>query len=204
LYATTDPIGYVLSRPLVHPPGETWNYNGGLSQVIAGVIRQLTGMPVDAYAREALFGPLGITEYEWLGEPEWEPAMPSAASGLRLRARDLARIGSLVLHGGIWNGTRVVPESWIAVSGRRHVREIGEWSNDGMWGYGYQWRVGSQRDGHVVIAGVGNGNQRLFILPADRLVVTVFAGEYNRFEGHSDRLFERIHHARHSIEAVRR
>jgi CubicO group peptidase (beta-lactamase class C family) len=204
LYATTDPIGYVLSRPLVHPPGERWNYNGGLSQVIAGVVRQLTGMPVDAYAREVLFDPLGITEYEWLGEPEWEPAMPSAASGLRLRARDLAKIGSLVLHGGMWNGMRVVPESWIAVSGRRHVREIGEWSNDGMWGYGYQWWVGAQRDGHVVIAGVGNGNQRLFVLPADRLVVTVFAGEYNRFEGHSARLFERIHHARHSIEAARR
>jgi CubicO group peptidase (beta-lactamase class C family) len=203
LYATTDPVGYVLSRPVVHPPGESWYYSGGLSQVIAGVLEQLTGMPVDAHAAEGLFGPLGITEYEWLGDPEWEPAMPSAASGLRLRARDLAKIGSLVLHGGRWNGTQVVPEWWIAVSGRRHVREIGEWSNDGMWGYGYQWRVGTLHDGHVVIAGVGNGNQRLFILPGDRLVVTILAGEYNRFEGHSDRLLERIHKARHGTAASR-
>jgi CubicO group peptidase (beta-lactamase class C family) len=188
----------------VHPPGDTWYYSGGLSQVVAGVIRQLTGMPVDAYAAEALFRPLGIGEFEWLGDPEWEPAMPSAASGLRLRARDLAKIGSLVLHGGRWKGTQVVPEWWIAVSGRRHVQEIGEWSNEGMWGYGYQWWVGSQPDGHVVIAGVGNGNQRVFILPADHLVVTILAGEYNRFERHSDRLLERIHDARHSLEEVRR
>ena len=59
LYATTDPVGHVLSRPVVHPPGEAWYYSGGLSQLIVGVIQQLTGMTEDAYAAEALFGRLG-------------------------------------------------------------------------------------------------------------------------------------------------
>ena len=196
LYATTDPVGYVLSRPVENAAGETWYYNGGLSQVIAGVVQQVTGMTADAYAAEALFGPLGITNYEWLGDPAWDPPMPAAASGLRLRARDLAKIGSLVLHGGRWNGAQVVPEAWIEASTRRHVQEVGDWSNDGMWGYGYQWWVGALPDRRAVIAGYGNGNQRVFVVPDEQLVVTIFAGEYNVGGGHSNRLFEQVLNAR--------
>lgn len=65
---------------------------------------QVTGKSFEAFAREALFTPLGITHYEWLGNPDSDPPIPSAASGLRLRARDLARFGSVYLHGGRWRG----------------------------------------------------------------------------------------------------
>jgi CubicO group peptidase (beta-lactamase class C family) len=78
----------------------------------------------------------------------------------------------------------------------RHVERVGEWSDDGVWGYGYQWWIGDLRTGQRVVAGVGNGNQRLFVVPAERLVVTVFAGEYNKFEGHSERILDRVLAAR--------
>ena len=58
-----------------------------------------------------------------------------------------------------------------------------------MWGYGYQWWVGALPDGSAVIAGYGNGNQRVFVVPDEQLVVTIFAGEYNVGGGHSNRLF---------------
>ena len=50
--------------------------------------------------------------------------------------------------------------------------------------------------GERLIAAFGNGNQRLFIIPDDGLVVTVMAGEYNRFEGHSERILDRVLAAR--------
>jgi CubicO group peptidase (beta-lactamase class C family) len=78
----------------------------------------------------------------------------------------------------------------------RHVEEIGDWSDDGVWGYGYQWWVGDLPTGVRVVAGVGNGNQRLFVIPAERLVITVLAGEYNVFEGHSERILDRVLAAR--------
>ena len=99
-----DPIELVLSRPLREKPGTAWYYNGGLTQVLAGVVMQITGKPFDTYAKEALFAPLGVTQYEWIGPPKWDPHMPSAASGLRMRARDLARFGSVFLHRGTWAG----------------------------------------------------------------------------------------------------
>jgi hypothetical protein len=39
------------------------------------------GKPFDTYAEEALFAPLGVTQYEWIGPPKWDPHMPPAASG---------------------------------------------------------------------------------------------------------------------------
>jgi len=196
LYSAAEPARHVLGRPLEHPPGEVWYYSGGLSQMLASMIYGLTGQHLDDYAETQLFGPLGITDFEWLGPGNWTPDEPAAMSGLRLRARDLAKIGSVFLHGGRWNGRQVVPQEWIARSVTRHVQEIGDWSDDGKWGYGYQWWVGALPTGEEFAAGVGNGNQRLFVLPDSDLVVTVLAGEYNRFTDSSDRLLERVLSAR--------
>ncbi len=99
---TPDPIGMVLGRPVRDPVGSRWNYNGGLTQLLAGLIHRMTGKHIDKFAEETLFRPLGITSYEWLGSTAWSPGkFPSAASGLRMRARDLAKIGSLFLHKGV-------------------------------------------------------------------------------------------------------
>ncbi len=195
-YDAVDPAQYVLSRPMESEPGTTWYYSGGLSQVLASVVTELTGERLDDYARVHLFEPLGITDFEWLGPGSWTPDNPAAMSGLRLRARDLAKIGSVFLHGGRFAGRQVVPAEWVDLSMTRFVPEIGDWSDDGVWGYGYQWWVGALTTGERVAAGVGNGNQRLYVLPEERLVVTVMAGEYNKFEGHSERLLARVLAAR--------
>jgi CubicO group peptidase (beta-lactamase class C family) len=187
-----DPIELVLSRPLREKPGTTWYYSGGLTQVLAGVVKQVTGKPFDAFANEALFAPLGITHYEWLGSPKWDSHMPSAASGLRMRARDLARFGSVYLHGGTWGGRRIVPETWVNESIQRHIQDVAPKAG---WGYGYQWWIGTPW-GHEAVAARGNGNQRVFIAQKERLVVTVYAGEYNKFNGHSERLFGAVMAAR--------
>jgi CubicO group peptidase (beta-lactamase class C family) len=186
-----DPVELVLSRPLREKPGTVWYYNGGLTQVLTGVIKQITGKPFDTYAKDVLFAPLGVTQYEWIGPPKWDPHMPSAASGLRMRARDLARFGSVFLHRGTREGWQILPEDWVDRSIQRHIQNTGQ----GAWGYGYQWWVGTLA-GYEVVAARGNGNQRVFIVPKERLAITVFAGEYNKFAGHSEGLFASVMAAR--------
>lgn len=149
----------------------------------AGLIQRRTGKLLNEFAEEVLFGPLDITDYEWLGVPRWRPkGMPSAASGLRLRARDLAKIGSLVLHRGQWNGTQVISAEWVELSTRRHVEHI-PWGSGGVYGYGFMWYPGRSKSepGNRIIRAAGNGDQRLFIMPEEKIVVTVFAGVYNQF-----------------------
>ena len=197
LYQVEDPVASVLARSLRNAPGEAWYYNSGLSEVLAGIVYQITGQTLDAYADEVLFKPLGITNYEWLGEPSWNPAMPSAAGGLRMRARDLAKIGSVYLHNGRWNGRQIVPQEWVKRSMERHVDAIATvWSDGGTYGYGYQWWHASYPQGYTVVEAVGNGNQRVFVIPEERIVVTVFAGEYNKFDGRREPILHWIMGAR--------
>lgn len=185
---TPDPVAMVLARPIRSPPGEAWYYNGGLAQVAAAVIERETGMSVHDYTRQALFEPLGITRYEWLGSGAWDPPAPSAASGLRMTARGLAKIGSVFLHRGKWHGKQIIPEAWVDLSTRHHVKEISWGRSTGVYGYGFMWYPGRTNDeaGHRLIRAAGNGNQRIFILPDLGLNIVVYAGNYNDYSFKSD------------------
>jgi CubicO group peptidase (beta-lactamase class C family) len=169
-----------MSRPVVHEPGSTWYYSGGTTQLVASVITEITGQRLDDFARDHLFGPLGITDFEWLGPGEWTPDNPSAMSGLRLTARDLAKIGSLYLHGGRWQGRQLVPEAWVSRSVIRHIDDTGDYGGGGVWGYGYQWWIGDLPSGPRVVSALGNGDQCLHVVPEEGVAVTVFGGRYNQ------------------------
>ncbi len=184
MYYSTDPFAYVLSKPVRTEPGGAWYYNGGTTMLLAGLIQKFTGKTFIDFAEEVLFKPLGITDYEWRGDNIWRKGLPSAASGLRLRARDLAKIGALMLHQGRWADKQVVPSRWIELSSIRHTEQTNSnWSMDGIYGYGYQWWHGNFRgnwDNATVVTGTGYGGQNLFVVPERNLVVTVFAGTYGQ------------------------
>jgi hypothetical protein len=128
--------------------------------------------------REALFEPLGVTRTEWERGRDGDAL---AASGLRITLRDLARIGLMVLDGGRWHGRQVVPAEWLAASFAAAVS-----MPDGRR-YGYQWYLGAApRDNGAggvqweeTVSAMGNGGQRLFLLPRLGLVVAITAGNYD-------------------------
>ena len=187
LYNNDNPIQFVMTKALRDKPGESWYYNGGTTMIIADLITRLTGMKFLDFAEQALFEPLGIGRhaYQWHGLGIWRERLylPSAASGLRMRARDLAKFGSLMLHDGKWQNKQIVPVSWIRASSQRHMEQTySKWSNGGVYGYGYQWWHGqfqSPTGDYTAITGVGYGGQRLFVVPQHKLVLTIFAGNYD-------------------------
>ncbi|WP_067128762.1 serine hydrolase domain-containing protein [Microtetraspora malaysiensis] len=162
-----DRYRFVLECPIVEEPGKRWSYSGGAAALVGGLIARGVGRPLEEFARDALFAPLGITSFEWMAG---EDGVASAASGLRLAPRDLARIGQAVLD------AEVIPASWIADMLRPRVPT---W--DGF-SYGYLWHVGPDRPEEPSLRramAVGNGGQRLFLFPDLDLVVAVTAGMYN-------------------------
>ena len=166
---SANPIEFIVKKPMRQSPGETWYYNGGTTMLLAAVINRITGRSFLDYADEKFFKPLNISDYEWHGEQIWNQGYPAVASGLRLRARDLAKIGSLMLHNGKWNSRQIVPQEWISTSFVRHTEQSNsKWSFDGVYGYSYQWWHG-EFDGRwgtfTALAGLGYGGQRLFIVP---------------------------------------
>jgi CubicO group peptidase (beta-lactamase class C family) len=160
-----DRYRFVLERPLAGGPGRQWHYCGGASALLGGLISKGSGLALADFARAALFEPLGIDRFEWMSGSDGEP---SAASGLRLTPRGLARVGQLILGDGLG----IVPASWLGVALRPHVT-IG-----GTLRYGYQWYLDTV-GAHRMVSAMGNGGQRLFVLPDLDVVVAVTAGDYD-------------------------
>ena len=167
-----DRYRYVLERPMIAEPGTEWNYNGGATAVLAKLISRGTEQPLLDYARENLFEPLGITDVEWVTDSDGEPI---AASGLRMRPLDLARIGQLILDRGTWGGLQLLPSEWLDQS-------FTPWAQVSRHrDYGYQWWLGKLRhNDQPWIGAFGNGGQRLLIFPSLDLVVVITAGNYNK------------------------
>ena len=162
-----------MESPLITKPGTVWNYSGGCTELLAAILERAVGRPVDEFARDALFVPLGIVDYEWA---RLKNGAPSASGGLRLRPRDLAKLGQLVLEGGRVGEQALLSEAWI---GDALSPQIG--APDRLFFYGYHWWLGrSLVMGREVAwaAGMGLGGQRLYVVPDLGMVVVITAGHY--------------------------
>jgi CubicO group peptidase (beta-lactamase class C family) len=172
LWRSSDPLRFALSRPVVSPPGETFAYNGGLPSVLAAVVERVSGQPLDRFAQERLFCPLGVSGAEWVRH---ESGAFVAASGLRLRPRDMARFGQLMLDGGRAGGKQLVPADYVRASLTRQLATQVPFAD----GYGYFWWVTHLPDGRDLPVAIGNGGQRVVVERQSRLVIAITAGEYD-------------------------
>ncbi len=174
-----DRYRYILERRVVDTPGAHWTYCGGATALLARLIARGASKELHEFARENLFEPLGMGRTEWATGPDGEPF---AASGARMSVRDLARIGVMMLQGGKVDGRAVVPADWV----KRCVTPVV--SADEIRRYGYQWFVldiafGMPRGwapGRLerMWTAQGEGGQRLYVIPALRLVIAMTAGNY--------------------------
>lgn len=167
LEASDDWVRFTLSQPMDADPGTKWVYNSGGSHLMAAVVRQATGTSIEDYARQHLFGPLGITRFHW---KQGGGGLADSEGGLFLDAESLAKIGYLYLRGGVWEGTRLLPEAWM----RQAVGYLVHVGPPANRGYGYQWwRVDTE--GVEIWAGLGFGGQRLFVIPSLDIVAVTFS-----------------------------
>ncbi|WP_420548473.1 serine hydrolase domain-containing protein [Curvivirga sp.] len=166
-----DRYRFILDRPMTDKPGTTWSYNGGAVALLGKLITDGTGMPLEEYANSRLFKPLDIETYEWV---KGYDGVSSAASGLRLTARDLAKIGMMVAQDGVYEGQKIVPFEWLKASSQPAslIQEGFE--------YGYLWYLIKGPSGDTIMIALGNGGQRLTVQPERDFVVSTFAGNYNQ------------------------
>ncbi len=172
-----DWIGYVLDRDLAATPGEMSVYCSGLTILLGGILKNTTTKYVDEFADETLFAELGITDYTWGAHAD---GTRHTGGGLRVRPRDMAKIGQLVLDKGKWRGKGIVNESWIEESTGSHLPlEEGRYKYSDT--YGYQWwrDTYNVNDKTIeVIGGHGYGGQYLGVIPSLNMVVVLTAGEF--------------------------
>jgi CubicO group peptidase (beta-lactamase class C family) len=197
LHQSRDWVRDILGRKLATTPGTTFAYSNASSHLLSAIVADATGRSTLAYARAKLFNPLGIhTEHALVGvdAPNVSPALRQAYlraevawptdpqdyytgfSGLKLPARDLAKLGYLYLNGGRWDGVQVIPADYVRAATRRQSVPP---PAAGVDGYGYQWWVTTEH-GHPSFAAVGYGGQFVQVIPDLDLVMVITSDAANR------------------------
>ncbi|HSI87654.1 MAG TPA: serine hydrolase [Pyrinomonadaceae bacterium] len=176
-----DAIDFILKQKLVDKPGTVFNYSGGCSQLLVALIKKTTGMEADLFTEKHLFAPLGIAKYKWVKTKSGDP---SAASGLRLRSRDMAKIGLLLMNRGQWNGKRIIPARLADEATKVYARvDAPEGNEPGLEiTYGFQiWQPSFPFEGEQISLQEfnGNGGQTVQIDRKYGILVAVTAGNYN-------------------------
>jgi len=180
-----DPLEVILTTP-ARPPGERFAYSNGGVHLLGAVLEQATGTTVLDYARRVLFDPLGIdtrpaaqpvaapenldeyaaADFAWPTDPT---GLVVGSGALKLRPRDLAKLGQLYLDNGSWHGDQVVPRQWVADATTAQVDSAGLGLDTA---YGYLWWV-SEIGGDPAYVAYGYGGQAIRVIPDRDLVIVV-------------------------------
>ena len=147
-----------------------------INAVLMGeVIESAVNQPVDTYIINTLFNPLGIENYEFQYSPTNE-AM--AGGGLKLRSRDLLKIGELVQAGGIFQKNQLIQKEWINDCLTVHRMDDDSGSGYGYFFWNFQFQIGekSMTNGWFM---AGNGGNIVLILPELESVIVVTRTNYN-------------------------
>ncbi len=173
---STDSIEFTLSVPSVYVPGEVFTYSGGYVTVIGEIIKNATGAASLAdFVGKSSLSNLCIENAYWEKQTD---GRQNSAGGLRLRPRDMAKIGQIMLEKGTWNDQQIIDEEWIEESTTKHIT-----TNDNKWsGYGYYWwsriyYVNGKK--YRAIAAFGFGGQRIIIIKKLNLVVVTTAYDFD-------------------------
>lgn len=157
-------VRYALSRPFASDPGGAMLYSTGSTHLLSAMLTRASGRSTHALAQDWLAEPLGIAIPPWPRDPQ---GVYFGGNDMLMSPRALARFGELYRSGGVANGRRVLPASWIAASWT--PRTVSPWSGGE---YGYGWFIGDAR-GHPVRFAWGYGGQMLYVVPDLRLTVVM-------------------------------
>ncbi len=177
-----------LAATVDHKPGTHFVYNSGATYMLSAIVQKLTGKTVLDYLKPRLFAPLGIEGADWEVDPN---GINTGGWGLRVRTEDIAKFGQLYLQKGMWNGKRLIAESWINDATSAQIMQPGDdskrASSDWLQGYGYQfWRCR-----HGAFRGDGAYGQYCVVFPKEDAVLAITA-ESSNLQGVLNAVWEHI------------
>jgi CubicO group peptidase (beta-lactamase class C family) len=166
-YYGTDLRDLALTHTHVEePPGRTWRYDNYHPLLLGLVLERATGMSVSEYMSTRLWQPLGAEADATWSLDSTASGFEKLESGVNARPADYARFGLMMLHGGRWNGHRIVSPGWVeqATTASRET--------DPAAFYQYQWWVGApEPEGRAPFFAQGKYGQLVGVFPDQDVVV---------------------------------
>ena len=154
-------------------PGTDFAYNSMNSYILARIVVKLTGKSLTEFLDERLFGPLYITNRFWEKSAE---GIEKGGWGLYLSPESWAKIGYMMLSGGVFEGRRILSKKWVTTACERRAKTP---ESIGHFDYGYQ--LWTSRDGKSFLFN-GMLGQNVWICPDNNLVVVIMSGNNELFQ----------------------
>ena len=154
---TTSWIDEFLKIPVPHVPGTHFQYSSATSFMLSALVTRTAGVPLHDFLVPRLFAPLGITSVRWDIGPESINPGGNAASAT---TEDLLKLAVLHSNKGMWNGHRILPESWMEAVGQGAPGRP----------YGLHWWALPGRPGFYAFGAFG---QYAFVLPEHGLSLAI-------------------------------
>ena len=147
-----------------HEPGTVFSYDTGCSQVLAALVRRVSGREVIDYLEDRLFRPLGCRDPRyWLRDPS---GCCQGGTGLCMSLRDLHRVAECLLRGG----DGLIPAWYAEEMGKKHIDTSLQDKKEEQYGYG--WQCWCTRAGWAMY---GMGGQLSVICPGQQAVFSCIA-----------------------------
>jgi CubicO group peptidase (beta-lactamase class C family) len=164
------PVRAFLATPPEREPGSVFTYNQLATYTLAAIIQRGSGQRLSDYLLPRLLEPLGIAPVGWQQQPV---DVELGFSGLFTTPESVAKLGQLYPAGGVWNGERLLPESWVREATSKHVDnavpgDLAAADSDWQQGYGFQFWM--SRHGY---RGDGAFGQYCLVLPEHDAVVAL-------------------------------
>jgi len=187
-----DMAAFAADHPSYAEPGQAFRYSSGDSNLLAAALKGMLGPQRYAdYPWTALFEPLGIRHAVW----ETDASGTFVASSYAyLTARDLARVGLLMVRDGRWQDRQLLPQDWVAFNrepfagykaGQDEAVPGGHWwLNRAISAAPSPWPAAPPD----TFAALGHWGQALYVIPSQKLVIVRYADDRDGGYRHNELL----------------
>ncbi len=145
-------------------PGSDFAYNSMNSYILARIAVRISGMSLKNLIESRIFRPLGIKNFFFEVGPE---GIEKGGWGVHLSAESWAKLGAMMLGGGVFEGKRILPRAWVAKSTSTQMK-VPETVGD--YNYGYQLWVHRKSNSFLFNGMLG---QNVWVCPRNNIVVAV-------------------------------
>lgn len=159
-----DWVKFVLRAKTAYKPGTVFQYNNAGPYLLGILIQRKAGCSLIEYLTPRLFDPLGISKP---GEEKDPLGNTFGAGGLVINVSELVKLGLLYLQRGVWDGKRLIEDSWFTEASAGHIEAEGDEEIGNQYGYLF-WTM---PDG--MYRADGKYGQYCIVIPKKNAVVAV-------------------------------
>ena len=150
-------LDFSLNTKISNPSERVFNYSNMSAYLVGVALTEALETDLGKFIEKRIFEPLGIKKYEYGRCPE---GYFYGASDTKLTVNELSRLGLLLYHKGVFNGTRILSESYV-----NEATSIQQMNREGGYGY-FIWKY---LDGFSINGKLG---QKCYILPKRKLMIS--------------------------------